>query len=305
MSQKDVVVVVSGKGGVGKTTLATNLATIAALSKKQVLLIDADIYNPSVLFYLGLPQPNFGLQNILDGHILPESAIMVHPLSGLRVIPSSLALENKKLNFKKLKNLINSLDYELIFIDCPPGFSDIIESALKVANSSIIVMNPDVPSCVAAIKLTKIINKYNKSINKFFFVNKIENLSYEMSITEIKHLIKEGNLHLVPYDKNVPFSLAAKTPLVLYNPNSKAAKKLISFCKENCTYHSSIPIHFSFFNGFSNKLTGLNLLFSQFIEKILFGLKKDQQKEESNQQEKGQQKKHSPKTIKKKKKQKN
>ena len=73
---KRIISVVSGKGGVGKTTTAVNIASLLSLSGRSVAIVDADVYNPCVFFHLGLPHPATGLQALLRGKadIKPASA---------------------------------------------------------------------------------------------------------------------------------------------------------------------------------------------------------------------------------------
>ncbi len=90
---KRVIAVVSGKGGVGKTTTAVNIASLLSMSGRSVVIVDADVYNPCVLFHLGLPHQSTGLQTLLEGKADIEDVLTMHPSTGLRCISSSIGLE--------------------------------------------------------------------------------------------------------------------------------------------------------------------------------------------------------------------
>jgi len=98
-----MIVIASGKGGVGKTTTAINLGAAIRYFKKDVLIIDANMYTPNIGIHLNSPEVPINLNHILQKKAHPHEAVYIHE-SGIKVIPSSLSVkELKKLKIEKLK----------------------------------------------------------------------------------------------------------------------------------------------------------------------------------------------------------
>lgn len=228
---KKIISVVSGKGGVGKSTLAVNIATLLAKQGASTVLIDADIYNPCVFFHLGLSPQASGLKELLDGTASLEESLPIHPASGLRCISSSIQAYGK-IRSERMKKIVDMLNYEYIIIDCPPGFSPLIEESVAVSNNVFVMMTPDMPSCTAALKLVTFIRNHtgSKADLKFtYFLNRVSNAAYEIHPREVESLFRSRFGAVINEDQNVPRSIAAKTPLVLMSPNSSFSKTLRSF----------------------------------------------------------------------------
>ena len=95
---RKLIVITSGKGGVGKTTTAINLSAAMNYFKKDVLLIDGNLSTPNVGIYLGSPEVPVNLNHILSEKAEVYEAIYEHE-SGIKVIPSSVSIkELKKIN---------------------------------------------------------------------------------------------------------------------------------------------------------------------------------------------------------------
>lgn len=227
---KKIICVVSGKGGVGKSSVAVNLGVLLAKAGARTLLIDADLYNPCIFFHLGLSPQSAGLGELLENAAQIEEALPIHPISGLRVISSSIQ-NYGTINVSRLDKLVQQLNYEYIIFDCPPGFSPLIEEIVSISNNIIILMTPDMPSCTAALKLFKFIkNQRRGEAKRFeFFLNRVTRAPYEVHPQEIEDLFNSELSVLIPEDSNVPKSIAAKTPIVLMAPHSTFSKKLYEF----------------------------------------------------------------------------
>jgi flagellar biosynthesis protein FlhG len=235
--EKRVIAVVSGKGGVGKSTLAVNVATLLSMRGASTLLIDSDFYNPCMSFHLGLSPLSVGLQEILENKAKVADALSIYALTGLRCISSSLRLY-RHVRSKNLPKFIESLDYEFIVIDCSPGLPDFIEEVVHCSNELVILMTPDVPSVMAAMKMLSIIHKED-SQELHLVLNRVTNEPYELHPHEIENLCNnayKGRTFRIsmsiPEDSNVPRSISAKTPVVISAPSSPAARVFRQFGNE-------------------------------------------------------------------------
>ncbi|MCM1033591.1 MAG: Mrp/NBP35 family ATP-binding protein [Odoribacter sp.] len=127
---KNIVAVSSGKGGVGKSTVAANLAVALAAEGYKVGLLDADIFGPSVPRMFGIENEQLYMHNV-EGRdlIIPVERYGVKLLSiGLVIDPSKAALWRGSMASNALKQLIEQADWgdlDYFLIDMPPGTSDI------------------------------------------------------------------------------------------------------------------------------------------------------------------------------------
>lgn len=127
---KNIVAVSSGKGGVGKSTVAANLAVALAAEGYSVGLLDADIFGPSVPKMFGLENAELYMHEV-DGRnlIIPAERYGVKVLSiGFVIDPSSAAVWRGAMASNALKQLIEQADWgelDYFLIDMPPGTSDI------------------------------------------------------------------------------------------------------------------------------------------------------------------------------------
>ena len=127
---KNIVAVSSGKGGVGKSTVAANLAVALAAEGYKVGLLDADIFGPSVPKMFGLESEQLFMHEV-DGRnlIIPAEAYGVKVLSiGFLVDPASAAVWRGAMASNALRQLIEQADWgelDYFLIDMPPGTSDI------------------------------------------------------------------------------------------------------------------------------------------------------------------------------------
>src|SRR3990167_445433 len=104
-----LLTIISGKGGVGKTTTAINLGAALNSFGKEVIVVDANLTTPNVGLHLGAPIVPVNLNHVLLGKAKIADAIYEHE-SGTKIIPSSLSVkELRRLNHRKLKDVGRSL----------------------------------------------------------------------------------------------------------------------------------------------------------------------------------------------------
>lgn len=226
--QKRIVAVISGKGGVGKSTIAVNMATLMSLRGASTLLIDADVYNPCVSFHLGLMPHSVGLQEVLENKAKIEDALVIHPASGLRCISASIQLHNN-ISTKNLGRFIKSLDYDYIIIDCAPGLSSVVEDVIAASNERIILMTPDIPSVTAAMKLISLVKDRVDHTKTYFVLNRVAEKPYELSKREVRTLCKDRLDASIPEDTEVPKSISLKTPVVIDNASAPSSRAISQF----------------------------------------------------------------------------
>lgn len=228
---RQTIGIISGKGGVGKSTIAVNLATLFTSSDYDNLLIDGDTSNPSVGLHLGVWQHSYGLQDVLAGKISPEEAIVLHPATGIRIIPSSLRY-NKEVNMKNLSKVLDEIKiYKCITIDSPPGLSEEVENIIKACSKLVVVTTPDIPSVTSAMKIIDLAETYRIPLAGLV-VNRILNKKYELHMQEIESLCNTRIIAKIPEDPGVPESIAIKVPVTMYRPKSPASLAINQLARE-------------------------------------------------------------------------
>ena len=159
-----IIVIISGKGGVGKTTTAINLG--AALNKlnKEVIIVDANLNTPNIGIHLGAPIVPITLNHVLKGKADITEAIYEHS-SGTKIVPSSLSVkEITKFNTKKIPLVVKQLKdkADFVIIDSAAGFSEEAIATLDAGEEIIIVTNPEMPAVTDSLKAIKVAREMKK-----------------------------------------------------------------------------------------------------------------------------------------------
>ncbi len=221
-----IIAIISGKGGVGKTTTAINLG--AALNKlnKEVIIVDANLNTPNIGIHLGAPIVPVTLNHVLKGKADISEAIYEHS-SGTKIVPSSLSIkEITKFNTKRIPLVIKQLKdrADFIILDSAAGFSEEAMATLEAGEEIIIVTNPEMPSVTDALKAVKVAREMKKDI-KGVIVTRHRDQNYEMSLQSIKSMLETQIIGVVPEDVSVKKALNKRDAVVHTHPKSKVSRK--------------------------------------------------------------------------------
>lgn len=217
---KRVIAVVSGKGGVGKTTTSLNLAMAMYRLGEQVTVIDADVTASNLGLHVGLYSLSTKLQDVLAGRIEMKDAIYIHP-SGMQFVPSTISVDGLEHSIGKLERHLKDLDGTVI-IDSPPGLGYDALHVMRMADEILVVTNPELPALTNAVKIVKVAEEMHKKVAGLV-VNKAEGIAHEITPPEIEAMVEAPILSIIPHDPNVKRSIFEKTPVVDYSPHSPAA----------------------------------------------------------------------------------
>lgn len=211
----EIISILSGKGGVGKTFTAANLSLAMQDLGEQVVCIDTDINSPNLAIQLGYKPKDYTLEDFLKDEVNPLKAISIHE-SGLMFVPPSLHLTDQGISQDKLEDMIEKFSGfgDRIIIDTPPGFKEGVEEVLKVSDRSLIVTNPEIQALQDA---QKIVNKASKQSSKVegIVLNKTEDIFEEIREGEVEKFTDSEILLKVPYTKEVRKSIYKNKPVVL------------------------------------------------------------------------------------------
>jgi len=218
-----IIGVVSARGGVGKTTTVANLGVALAREfNKSVLALDGNITTANLGLHLGLTYPPVTLHDVLKDQISIIQAIYVHH-TGLHVVPSSLEL-NMDIDPVYLGRKTEKLKdrYDLILMDSAPGIGKEVLSVMKAVDELLIVITPHITSIVTSLKLIELAKKIKVPIIGII-LNMIRGKGYELGENEIADGLEAPVIAKIPDDEKVPEAMAAKMPVVLYDPQSPAS----------------------------------------------------------------------------------
>jgi len=220
-----IIVITSGKGGVGKTTTAINLGAAINYFGKDVSVIDCNLSTPNVGIHLGSPEVPVNLNHFLLNKVELNEAVYEHE-SGMKIIPSSLSIkELKKVKPEKLKDFKKDFQEisEYVILDSAAGLGEEALGAIELADELIVVSNPEMPAITDALKAIKLSEERNKKV-KGVIITRVKKNNIELQPQVVKDMLEIPILGMVPEDSSVSEALHEKDAVVHTHPKSKAAR---------------------------------------------------------------------------------
>ena len=221
------IAILSGKGGVGKTTTTVNLGHALTLQGYSTLLVDANLATPNLAVHLGLLHPKATLNHFLRKEKHIRDIIHTHEI-GISFAPASPSYaEFQKTNPKDMNKLFeqlhNTLDF--VLIDCPSGFGPELHAVLKHTDEAIIVANPTTSSVIESLKSLKIAKSHNNIIpgivlNKKHFLSR-----HQLSTKEVEELLGLHVISEIKHDHKIRKAHHHTTAVTHKFPKSKSAKE--------------------------------------------------------------------------------
>lgn len=222
-----IIVITSGKGGVGKTTTTAALGAALALAGKRVAVVDMDIGLRNLDVVMGLENRIvFNVVDLAKGRCkVLQAAIKDRRIENLFLIPASQSDNKSALSPQDMIGLCKKLkeEFEIVLIDCPAGIEQGFENSVAGADEAIVVCMPEVSSVRDADRIIGLL--YAKSITPRLIVNRIvprmvasgDMLSHQ----DVVDILSIELLGLVCMDDNVITSTNTGSPIVM-DKNSQA-----------------------------------------------------------------------------------
>jgi len=222
---KKIIVITSGKGGVGKTTTAINLAAAMNNFGKDILVIDGNLTTPNVGLHLNSPEVPINLNHVLMDKASPFEAVYEHE-SGIKIMPSSLSLkELKKIKPERINNFKEDFKKicDCIIVDSAAGLGNEALSVIKMADELIVVTNPEMPAITDALKAIRMAQEMKKSI-RGVIVTRVKKNDFEMQPETVKEMLEAPILGMIPEDACIQRALNEKDAVVHTHPKSNASR---------------------------------------------------------------------------------
>ncbi len=215
-----IIAVLSGKGGVGKTTTTINLAFALHQLNERVVAVDCDLGTSNLCVQLGFYQFPHALQNVLENEVSIAEIVYIHP-TGLRFVPASISMSMIHTDAAKLRRVFAQLD-TTVFVDSPPGLGRLARSVIEACDELLVVTNPELSAITDAMKVVELARASGKKVLGAV-LNRVENRRYELRVDEVEEALDVDVIGIVPEDRKVKEAAFMKLPVVYHAPYSKAS----------------------------------------------------------------------------------
>ena len=232
----EVIVVTSGKGGVGKTTVAANLGCGLALLGNKVVLIDTDIGLRNLDVVMGLENRIvYNLVDVVEGGCrIKQALIKDKNHQGLYLMPSAQTRDKSSVTPQQMKKLTQELteEFDYVILDCPAGIEQGFKNAVAGASRAIVVTTPEVSAIRDADRIIGLLEA--NEIRKIdLIVNRIRMDMVErgdmLSKDDVLDILAVDLIGIVPDDENIVIATNQGEPCV--GDSSLAGQAYMNICK--------------------------------------------------------------------------
>ncbi|MBN1544853.1 AAA family ATPase [Candidatus Woesearchaeota archaeon] len=226
-----VIGVISIKGGVGKTTVVSNLgAVLAQQFSKKVLVVDGNITAPNLGLHLGVLKSKYTLHDVLYDNVPIWKAIR-RSEHGFDVLTSSLVpgkSQRGRINPYKLHNRVSQVkkEYDFIIVDSSPNLNEEMLSTMIASDELLVVTSPDYPTLSCTMHAIKVAKERKTPISGLV-LNKVRDRSFELSVQDVENATGVPVLSVIKDDVRVLEALSKTTPAALGTPKMDVS---VAYC---------------------------------------------------------------------------
>lgn len=257
----EVIVVTSGKGGVGKTTATANLGTGLAQLGHKVVLIDADIGLRNLDVVMGLENRIvYNLVDVIEGNCRKSQALIKDKrYPDLRLLPSAQTRDKTAVTPEQMVKLTEELReyFDYVIIDCPAGIEQGFKNAIAGADRAIVVTTPEVSSIRDADRIIGLLEA--NDINRIeLLINRLRmdmiRRGDMMSVEDVVDILSVNLIGAVPDDEDVVISTNQGEPLT--GNNTRSGQAFLNICRR-ITGETVPLIDLNKSNSLFSRVTGL------------------------------------------------
>ena len=232
----EVIVVTSGKGGVGKTTTSANVGTGLAMLGEKVVLIDTDIGLRNLDVVMGLENRIvYNLVDVVEGNCRMKQALIKDKrYPNLFLLPSAQTRDKSSVSPGQIKKLVDGLreEFDYVILDCPAGIEQGFKNAIAGADRAFVVTTPEVSAIRDADRIVGLLEA-NEITKIDLIVNRVRmdmvRRGDMMSIEDVTDILGLPILGAIPDDEEIVISTNQGKPLV--RMNAPAGQAYLSICK--------------------------------------------------------------------------
>lgn len=219
-----VVVVTSGKGGVGKTTTTANIGAALAKLGKTVCLVDMDIGLRNLDILMGLENRIvYNLVDVVEGTCKIKQAIVKDKkMPNLALMPAAQTRDKTAVNAEQVKELVTDLAtmFEFVILDCPAGIESGFQNSIAGADEAIVVVTPEMSSVRDADRIVGLLEARKDELDTYrLVINRLKPGLVEtqdmMSVDDVCEILSIELLGVIPDDEAVVISTNKGEPLSL------------------------------------------------------------------------------------------
>ena len=220
----EVIVITSGKGGVGKTTSTANIGTGLALKGMKVALLDTDIGLRNLDVVMGLENRIvYDLVDVVEGNCkIKQALIKDKRYEGLYLLPAAQTKDKNAVKPDQMKKLCKELkkDFDYIIVDCPAGIEQGFKNAISGADRAIVVTTPEVSAVRDADRIIGLLEA-NEIREPRLLLNRVRDDMVKrgdmMSTEDVLEILAIDLIGVVPDDQSIIVATNKGEPAVTDN----------------------------------------------------------------------------------------
>ncbi|HEY5639743.1 MAG TPA: P-loop NTPase [Dehalococcoidia bacterium] len=229
-----VITVFGAKGGIGKTTIATNVATaLVQKTHQSAVLVDLDTRFGDVGILMDIP-----VERSIADLAVDEESITVEMVqdclyqhnSGVYILPAPIRPTDwRNVHAGHIEKIVSTLtqSHDYVVLDTPGTFNDIVARALELASMVVLVATVDMASLKDTLLAIDMLRSWNFPQEKIKLVINATNEATNVQPQEVKRMLGREVFWSIPYDRNISTATQLGMPVVLAKPQSKASESIV------------------------------------------------------------------------------
>jgi pilus assembly protein CpaE len=233
-----VITVFGAKGGIGKTTIATNLATaLVQKTNQSVVVVDLDTRFGDVAILMDIP-----VERSIADLAIPEEEITRDMLTeciythntGVAILPAPIRPTDwRSVHAGHIERIVNLLcqTHDYVILDTPGTFNDIVARALELATMVVLVATVDMASLKDTLLAIDMLRSWNFPQDKIKLVINATNEATNVQPAEVKRMLGRDVFWSIPYDRNISTATQLGMPVVVAKPQSRASESIVEMAQ--------------------------------------------------------------------------
>ncbi|MEF9840581.1 MAG: septum site-determining protein MinD [Lachnospiraceae bacterium] len=232
----EIIVITSGKGGVGKTTTTANIGVGLSQLDKTVVIIDTDLGLRNLDVVMGLENRIvYNIVDVVEGHCRMKQALIKDKrYPNLSLLPSAQTKDKSAVSPEQMRKLTEELveEYDYVILDCPAGIEQGFQNAIAGANRAIIVTTPEVSAIRDADRIIGLLEaKHIKKLDLIINRLRIDMIKRGdmMSVEDVTEILSIPLIGIIPDDQQVVIGTNQGEPVI--GLDSIAGQAYLNICK--------------------------------------------------------------------------